>query len=510
MNLSLYDTTVDRRSLSTRPTSGTATISVAVTRPSQVDERVLRALAGRVGCLEVRADLVGDLEPDQLRRHFDGELVYSLRGAGQGGAFQGGREERHARLAAAAAHYDLVDLEPDDLVPHLLARIPSQARRISWHGPATGTGELRATLTRMLAARARLYLVAPATTRPEHALAPLLLLKEFGRSDLTAFGTGTAGTWSRLLAPWLGAPVVYARLDSVADVGVPTVDQLVRDYGFPRLRPLKTLYGIVGRSVSRSLSPRLHNAAYRDLDLPALYLPFQVEDFTPFWREVVEQGLTTLGVPMRGATVVAPHKEAALRMADTRGASANASGSANSLVRSDGCWHAETSNSPAVTTAFARAGVSVAGRPVAVVGCGGAGRAAAVALRQAGAAPTLVNRGRERGRYAADLLGLPFVPLADFDPGEFTVVVHATTLADRVPFRVSALPTGSTVLDMVYGPQDTALVAAARSREHLVIDGWDVLLADAASQFRLMTGREMPAEHTRTLLHASRLASSGR
>ena len=353
-----------------------ATISAALTDPAQVNEQTLRALAGRVGSLEVRADLVGDPAPDWLRRHFPGELLYSLRAAPQGGVFGGHRAERNSRLLAAAEHYDMVDLDEADLDPDLLDRIPPSTRRISWHGSATDPEALRATLDRMLTVPARLYLVAPAITRAEQALAPLLFLKRSGRLDVTAFGTGTAGTWSRLLAPWLGAPVVYGRVDDTGDTGTPTVDQLVTDYGFPRLGPVRALYGIVGRSVSRSLSPRLHNTGYRQLHLPALYLPFQVEEFAPFWREVVEDGLTRLGVPLHGATVVSPHKEEALRLSDTRSTAAQDSGSANSLVRSGNRWRADTSNSPAVTAALRSAGTRLAHRSVAVVGCGGAGRAA--------------------------------------------------------------------------------------------------------------------------------------
>lgn len=485
--------------------SGRAVISATMTAAPIAEE--LRALRGRARYLEVRADLTGDIDPRWLRQHFGGELLYSLRSEQDGGAFAGPPAERATRLRAAAADYDLVDLEADrDLTPDLLATIPPDRRRISWHGPAAGVDQLRQHLARMLTTPARLYLVASAITSAEQALAPLMLLKQCGRSDVTAFGTGQAGTWSRLLAPWFGAPVIYGRLGAVEDSGVPTVDQLVGDYGFPHLRQPHTLYGIVGRSVLRSVSPRLHNAGFRELDLSALYLPFQVEDFAPFWSEVVEHGLTALGLPLRGATVVSPHKEAALAIADEVSPAARQSGSANSLVRTGRSWRADTSNSPAVVEALARAEVRLAGRRVAVIGCGGAGRAAAVALRDAGAEPVLVNRGLTRGRYAAELLNMPFVPLADFCPRGFPVVIHATPLATQPLFDVEELTEGAAVLDMVYAPEDTAIVSAARARGLTVVDGWDVLLADASCQFRLMTGRQMPIPQTRALLAAARNA----
>lgn len=487
--------------------SAQATISVAVTTPSHLEPGALRTVDGLAGCLEVRADLVGDVEPSWLRRHFRGELLYNLGSRQRGGAFAGGDEERRTRLLAAAEKYDVVDLEDDrDLRPELLAAIPPQRRRLSWHGPQTDVAALRDRLSRMVAVGARLYLVAPAITRAEQALAPLQFLRELGRSDVTAYGTGPAGMWSRLLAPWLGAPMVYSRPGRYDGSGVPALSQLVADYGFPRLPSLKELYGIVGRSVYGSMSPRLHNAGYRDLGLPALYLPFQVEEFMPFWREVVEEGLRQLGFPLRGVTVVRPHKEAALDYALMVSGASRSSASASCLVRSGGLWRADTSNTPALLDAFSRANVPIEGRRIAVVGCGGAGRAAAHALREAGTHPVLVNRGEARGRYAAALLDLPFVPLAEFSPRGFDIVVNATPCTDDPIFAVDEMDRGSAVLDMAYAPWQTGLVGAARELGLTMIDCWDVLLAETDSQFRMMTGERISLAKTRALLAQIRSA----
>src|SRR5919198_5275663 len=86
-----------------------ATLTTAV----WTEGRELRALRGTASGLEIRADLTGDLNPDTLRAHIDGELIYSLRSIESGGAFGGNREERTRRLLAAARHYDLIDLEAE-------------------------------------------------------------------------------------------------------------------------------------------------------------------------------------------------------------------------------------------------------------------------------------------------------------------------------------------------------------------------------------------------------------
>lgn len=466
-------------------------VATVTAKPTAAELTALRSVAS---CLEVRADLTGDLDPSWLRAHFGGALLYALRSSGQGGGSDLTTEERRRRLLAAAEQYEIVDLEADhDLAPDVLGRIPAERRRVSWHGRAAGLAELTTLFARSAAVPAQLYLVAPAVTSIEEALAPLRLLRQLGRTDVTAFATGPTGTWTRLLAPRLGAPVVYGRVRYPGDDGIPTVDQLRTHYGFPTMRPLRDLYGIAGRSVSHSLAPRMHNTGFRALGLPALYLPFSASDFGRFWREIVEAGLPALGLPLRGLTVVRPHKEDALSLATTATERASQAAAANSLVRAGQSWRG--ANTTGVVEPLTAAGVHPAGRTAAVVGCGGAGRSVAAELRRHGATVTLVNRGTPRGRYASRLLGLPWIPLADFSPRGFDLAVNATPLAAESPFDVADLADGAAVADLVYlADAETTLVAAARARGLVVVDGRDVLVAEAGWQFQLMTGQPMPPD----------------
>ncbi|HEV2853843.1 MAG TPA: type I 3-dehydroquinate dehydratase [Thermoanaerobaculia bacterium] len=473
-----------------------ATLIVTLTAPPNGE---LSSLPAAVRALEVRADLLGDVDPDGLRQRFAGELIYSLRSRAEGGAFEGSPEERRRRLAGAARRFDMVELGADDLEPEVLAAVPPGRRLVSWHGPSPGLEGLRERWARLSSVEARLYRLAPEASRPEEALAPLRFLSGLGkRRDVLAFATGPAGTWTRVLAPRLGAPVACGGLTGNGS-GDPTVAQLVADYGLPALAPIRELFGIVGRTAGRSLSPRLHNAAYRALGVEALYLPFPVEGFAGFWQEVVT-GLDGLGWPLRGLTVTSPHKEAALALAGEASPLARQSGGANTLLRHDGCWRADTADADGVVKALERRRVPLAGMKAAVVGCGGAGRAAAAGLQRAGADVTLVNRGAERGAYAARLLGLPFIPLSELRARDFPLVVHATPLTAESPFPVEDLREGGVVVELVYGPAPTPLMTAARARGSVAIDGREVLLVEARRQFRMMTGRSMPAGPARALI----------
>jgi 3-dehydroquinate dehydratase/shikimate dehydrogenase len=167
-------------------------------------------------------------------------------------------------------------------------------------------------------------------------------------------------------------------------------------------------------------------------------------------------------------------------------------------------WEAESTDPDGVVLALQHAGVNLKGASAAVVGCGGAGKAAAYGLHLAGAKVVLVNRGRERGQKASAALGLPFVPLADFDPSRFDVVVQATGLGhdpdDDLIFDPERLASGAALLDMVYGPEPTRLLRRARELGRIAVDGREMLLYQALEQFRLMTGRELPMELAREIL----------
>lgn len=495
------------------PDASTVSIVASLTHLPTGEE--LQATPAGLAVLEVRADLVGEVDAEWVRSHFPGRLLYTLRSKAEGGAFAGSAEERARRLAAAGAGYDFVDLEGErDLVPAVLQAVPTEKRVVSWHGHVPDLQALLDRFERIATVPARFYKIVTAPRAAGEELQPLALLHSLERDDVLAFAMGEGAAWTRLVAPLLGARVVFSSFGGrVAAPGQPSFLRLMRDFGLPSLPPVRRLAGVVGNPVAHSLSPRLHNGLYRALGIPALYLPFHVESFGDFWLEVVESGsLEVLDLPLTGLSVTAPHKEVALAVAGAWSPLAGRVGSANTLISEDGVWEAETTDPEGVTRALEGAGVEPRGTTAAVVGCGGAGRAAAIGLALAGATVTLVNRGTERGEKVAAELGLPFLGLADFDPAAHDLVVNATSLGrddgDPLPFDPGAMAAGAVVLDMAYRERPTELVERARERRLVAVDGREVLLGQAVTQFRLMTGRELPWALGRELLGLDRSGDS--
>jgi 3-dehydroquinate dehydratase/shikimate dehydrogenase len=466
--------------------------------PSSEVARILD-LPDTVTWLQVRADLIGDISTKWLRRHFRGKLMYTLLSGHAGGSFEGSQCERHRRLIAAADEYDLVEIDASsDLSSELMAKVPATHRMLSYRGPVCDASDLLARFERIAEWPAHSYQMATIASKASDGLQPLLFLRKLKRKDVTAFCEGPAGLWSRLLAPHFGAPFLYGSLENkISRSGEPGLGQLIQDYGFPFLRPVSELYGIVGNPVLQSQSPRLHNAGYRILHHPALFVPFHVECFEEFWREMIENPLLdALGVSIQGLTIVSPHKEEALAVVRARSPMVRRTGATNVLVRRHGVWEADTTDPESIAAASGHRRIDMAQVKAAVVGCGGAGRAVAAALQQAGAKVTLVNRGQERGDRAVKLLGLPFFRLSEFQAQGYTLVVNATPIGregEAMPFALDSLGRETIVIDLAYGTYPTPLVSGVLARGGTVIDGYDVLISQVRKQFHMMVGRQMPA-----------------
>lgn len=457
--------------------------------------------------VEWRADLLGDPEPGNAGVMSGRTSIYTLRSRAEGGKGPDSPADRAPRLAAAAGAHDFVDLEAErDLEPELLRQIPPEQRIVSWHGSGASLDELRQRFAAMASTPARWYKLIPAAAEPSDGIEPLALLQSLGRDDVIAFSSGDAGTWTRLLAPRIGAPIVFAQAQvTPAAPGQLTLTTLREDYGLPELGPVSKLYGIAGRPVLHSLSPRLHNLMFRKYGLDRLYVPFHVPIFGDFWLDLVERGsLARLGWELSGLSVTAPFKEIALAVAGAVSPRAEHIGAANTLAKRRRVWEAECTDPDGVVEPLLARGLKLGEMRAAVVGAGGAGRAALEGLSSQGATATLANRGQQRGKRVARELRVDFVPLADFDPSTYDVLVNATPLGasgSDLPFDPERLAASAVVVDLAYRHDgETALVNATRESGRVAIDGKEVLLHQAVAQFEWQHGHDFDLELARKAL----------
>ncbi len=262
--------------------------------------------------------------------------------------------------------------------------------------------------------------------------------------------------------------------------------------------------GVLGWPVAHSRSPAIHNAALCSLGMDGWRyqrLPVPPRLFAETTRCLGQCGFL-------GANVTIPHKQAALALAQRASDTARAIGAANTLTFvPDGTISAENTDAPGLIAALGR---SPQNMRALVLGAGGSARAAAWALREAGASEVSVwNRTPERADALARDLGLRAVRRAE--PAELLVNCTSVGLRrgrlegsatdaealNQLGLTFDQVGEYSYVADMVYRQGSTPLLAAARAHGAGTVDGLEILVAQGALSFELWTGRRAPLETMR-------------
>jgi len=261
---------------------------------------------------------------------------------------------------------------------------------------------------------------------------------------------------------------------------------------------------LIGHPVAHSVSPAFQQAALDACGIPARY---EAWDTPPADLPAAVERLR--GGDVLGANVTVPHKVAILRHLDRPDALVERVGAVNTVVQRDGLLHATNTDVAGVLGALAEAGVAVRGRPVLLLGAGGAARAVVTALRAGEAASvTVANRSTAAAEALAPLAGEMGFAVCSLDPADpalraavrtAAVVVQATPLGMRhgpdetaSPLPGDWLRAGQVAFDLVYVPQETPFLAAAAAAGAHVVGGLGMLVHQGAASFRLWTGHEAP------------------
>lgn len=273
------------------------------------------------------------------------------------------------------------------------------------------------------------------------------------------------------------------------------------------------LCGLLGNPVEHSLSPAIHNAAFEKMGLNFVYLAFKVEDLPG-----AVKGLRSLG-NLRGFSVTIPHKVAIMPLLDEVEPTAKNIGAVNTIVIESGRLIGSNTDASGALRALTEAGAALRGEKVAMLGSGGAARAIAFALAAGAGIAKLTLLGideKERTALAKDLKAKTSLQLADgtiTDDAlrraieESKVLLHCTPLGMHPNVRESCVPASLlkphlTVMDIVYNPLETKLLADARAAGCKTIWGIEMFLNQAVGQFELWTKQKAPADVMRKVLES--------
>ena len=272
--------------------------------------------------------------------------------------------------------------------------------------------------------------------------------------------------------------------------------------------------GIFGWPVAHSKSPQMHESAASALGIELRYERFEVapDDLADAVERKHEAGID-------GYNLTVPHKEAIMALIDEVAPAARAIGAVNTVVRVDGRYIGHNTDAPGLVRSLEEAGVQVGDARVVVVGAGGAARAAVVGLANAGASEvTVLSRRPEQGEALVRSLGahvecaLDAAPLSEaswsFETATLLVQATSATLesnpgavAFAAALPIDALPAEAAVVDMVYKPLKTSVLARAEERGLSIVDGLGMLLHQGAIAFEMWTGFEPPLDVMRSALN---------
>jgi 3-dehydroquinate dehydratase/shikimate dehydrogenase len=457
---------------------------VTVTAGTTAELRTRRDHVVDADLVELRLDTVADPSAAGALAGRRKPVIVTCRPQSEGGQFRGSEEERRAILAdAIAMGAEYVDLEWNSPCADLMERTGGRRVVLSHHDFTGVPADLQNKAQAMLSSGAEVVKVAVTASR----LADVLTLRAIGRHTrvpVSLIAMGEAGIPSRVLARWMGCCWTYAG-DGAAP-GQVGLRRMQDEFRFRQIGVHTQTFGVLGKPVAHSVSPSMHNAAFKAAHLDAVYLPLAAADFDDFISFGEAVGLA-------GASVTAPFKVQAFERADENDPVSRRIQSVNTLRRDGARWLGCNTDVEGFLAPL-EAAMALRGIRATILGAGGAARSVAVALASAGVRVTVAARRREQAQQVATLTGAAVASWPP-EPASWDLLVNATPVGTAPASEESPLPDdypfhpGALVYDLVYNPQYTRLLATAARSGCDTIGGLDMLVAQAQAQFEWWTGQ---------------------
>lgn len=258
-----------------------------------------------------------------------------------------------------------------------------------------------------------------------------------------------------------------------------------------------TLYAVIGDPISHSLSPVMHNAAFREIKSNAVYLAFQVQD-----TRAAVTGMRALGIC--GLSVTIPHKISIMEHLDHIDVMARDIGAVNTVVNRDGRLQGYNTDCLGAVNALLEQ-TAIENKSVLMLGAGGAARAIGYGILANHGKLTIANILEDEGRQLATELNVPFHPLSDFPELPYDILINATPVGmspdvDAIPVAADSLRPERVVMDIIYNPLTTRLLREAAAIGCKTVDGVAMFVYQGAAQFEMWTGQKAPVDVMRKVV----------
>jgi 3-dehydroquinate dehydratase / shikimate dehydrogenase len=486
-------------------------VTIGRGRHSSLAEEWTAAAEAGVELVELRIDcLRRDPDLKRILAKRPTPMVFTIRRGADGGLWRGSEEKRMALIREAIAlGVDYIDLEMD--IAPKIRRFGKTKRIVSYHNFRGTPGELQDLAEQCDEMDADVVKVATLA----ESVADASRVLELGRKSTVPtipIAMGDIGVFTRILGRKFGGPFTYAGFnpERVFAPGMPLWSDLQHDYVYDKIDADTEVYGVIGDPIGHSLSPAIHNTAFRALGLNKVLVPFLIPSGT------LEASLNALEwLELKGISVTIPHKEAVVELLAAKDGAVEKTNSCNTVVIQDGKKTGyNTDYRAAMDTLEDALGGRTEGedssplldKQVLLLGAGGVARAIAFGLARRGANLTVTNRHDERATALAEEVGCRTVSWSQRASTLADIIVNCTPVGmhpqvDDTPVPPAAFQRpGMIAFDTVYHPENTMFLKLARERAGTTVSGVDMFVYQAAVQFKLYTGKDAPVDLMREVV----------
>ena len=334
---------------------------------------------------------------------------------------------------------------------------------------------------------------------------PIWKILEKAKSEnkqIIPIAMGEAGKWTRILGLAHGAFMTYASLDAGQETapGQVSAKDLIEVYRAKELNEKTEIYGIIGGNTSYSMSPYMHNAAFKSAKLNAVFVPLQVGNLDEFMTRMVKPATREIELNFKGFSVTIPHKQNIIKHLDFIDDTAQKIGAVNTVKIIDGKFYGYNTDAEGFIEPLKNAYGDLENVKVAIFGAGGAARACVYALTQENADVTIFARDLEKAKALAREFKIQDsrFKIQDENYGEFDILVNATPLGTKGKSENLSIAEAeqikdvNLIYDLIYNPFQTRLMAEADKVHVPKIGGLAMLVAQGMKQFEIWTGKPAP------------------
>jgi 3-dehydroquinate dehydratase/shikimate dehydrogenase len=440
--------------------------------------------------------------------------IATCRRAATGGKFKGTiPAELEILEKAAQAGCHLIDIElqtAEHTKPAQMKKLRSfGAALIISHHDYEATKNLDAVFDRILPFQPEFVkIVSTAKTLADNVTMMRFLDSRRDEANIIGISMGEQGIISRVLGLRAGSVFTFAAAHAGEETGPGQIEArtLRETWRIDHIDASTKVYGVAGNPVRHSLSPLMHNIAFRRETVNGIFLPLQttrLNDLLTLTREV----------PLHGLAITMPFKTDIIKHLAKTDVLSEKIGACNTVVRAqDGKLYGFNTDVAAVVRPLERR-LPLRGAKVLVLGAGGAGRAAVFGLVEKGAEVFIWNRTAETAKKLARQAKAKTIRREQIVKSNFDVIINTTPVGMRGVKPASLLEPKELntrlVFDLVYNPIDTPLIRMAREKGLPVITGVEMFVHQGARQFEIWTGKPAPEEEMlRVVIHALRQESA--